>query len=56
MTSRRHALALAGALTVTVFTAAVAAAGFTHRSAPAAATPAVAAQIAPAPAARWSDD
>jgi hypothetical protein len=61
MTSRRQALALAGALTLTVFTAAGAIAGLNHR--PAAASPTgtpAAAQIvptqAPAPAQTWRDD
>ena len=58
MTSRRQALALAGALTVTVFTAVVALAGLNHRPAAPSGTPAVAAQVvqSPAPAHAWSDD
>ena len=58
MTSRRQALALAGALTVTVFTAVSAVAGFNHRPATSAGTPAVAAQVAQslAPVRTWSDD
>lgn len=58
MTSRRQALALAGALTLTVFTAVGAVAGFNHRPTASSGTPAVAAQIAPspAPAHTWRDD
>ena len=59
MNTRRNALALAGMLTVTVFTGAFAAAGIVHRPA---ATPArapvvqVAPQPASSPAATWADD
>ena len=58
MNSRRQALALAGALTATVFAAVAAVAGISHHQ-PApqpASTPIV--QVAPpaAPAARWADD
>ena len=60
ITSRRQALALAGALTVTVFTAAVAVGGFHHRPTAAATAPAVATQVAqnpaPAPSPTWRDD
>ena len=61
MTSRRQALALAGALTLTVFTAVGAVAGFNHRpaaSSPPSGTPAVATQVVPsaAPAQTWKDD
>jgi hypothetical protein len=60
MTSRRQAFALAGALTVTLFTAVVALAGFSHRPAPRPSAPAVV-QVAPtaapaAPGASWMDD
>jgi len=58
MSTRRHALALAGILTATVFTGAFAAAGIVHR--PAAATPApvvqAASQPVAAPATTWADD
>jgi len=56
--SRRQALAFAGALTVTVFTAVVAVAGFHHRPAATAGTTAVATQVAPnpAPGPTWKDD
>ncbi|MGE5274528.1 MAG: hypothetical protein ACM3QU_12335 [Verrucomicrobiota bacterium] len=58
MTSRRQALALAGALTVTVFTAVAAVAGFGHRPATSSGTPAVAPQVvqSPAPVHTWRDD
>ena len=60
MTSRRQALALAGALTLTVFTAVGAVAGMNHRpaaSSPSSGTPAVATQVVPsAPAQTWKDD
>lgn len=57
MNSRRQALALAGALTATVFTAVAAVAGISHRPAPQpTSTPIV--QVAPpaAPAASWGND
>jgi hypothetical protein len=58
MTSRRQALALAGALTLTVFTAVGAVAGLNHRPPMPAGTPAIATQVAqsPAPAHTWRDD
>ena len=58
MTSRRQALALAGALTATVFTAVVGVAGFNHRPTAPSGTPAVATQVvpSPAPAQAWRDD
>jgi hypothetical protein len=60
MNSRRHALALAGALTATVFTAVAAVAGISHRPA-AHPSPAPIVSVAPpaAPAsssAEWTDD
>jgi hypothetical protein len=58
MNTRRHALALAGILTATVLTGALAAAGIFHR--PAGAAPAPVVQIASQPAsqlaAHWADD
>ena len=60
MHTRRHAFALAGLLTATALTGAVAIAGFSHRSA---ATPTrtqlAVAQVTPSPAApahTWADD
>ena len=58
--SRRQALAFAGALTVTVFTAVGAVAGMSHRATSKPAVPAVAAKVAPtaasaAPLHRWDD-
>jgi hypothetical protein len=60
MNTRRQAFMLAGALTATVFTAAAALAGVSHRPASAsksAATPVVQ-QVAPQPvrASEWGDD
>ena len=58
MKSRRQALALAGALTLTVFTAAAAVAGMSSRATSHPATPVVAAQpAAPVAAAHegWDD-
>ena len=59
MNSRRQALALAGALTATVLTSAVAVAGFSHHPTGSKA-PAPVVRIAtptpPAPAAHWADD
>lgn len=58
MKTRRHALALAGILTATVFTGAFAAAGIVHRPAAPAQPPVVqiASQPAASPAATWADD
>jgi hypothetical protein len=47
MKSRRQALALAGALTLTVFTAVAAVAGLSRGAAPKPASPVVAPQVAP---------
>lgn len=57
MKSRRQALALAGALTLTVFTAAAAVAGMSHGVTSKPAAPVVATQPAApsAPAQRWDD-
>jgi hypothetical protein len=56
MRTRRQALALAGALTLTVFTAVAAIAGISHRGTSKPATPVVATQVAPASAPqRWDD-
>jgi hypothetical protein len=59
MKTRRQALALAGALTLTVFTAAAAVAGMSHTGTSKPGAPVVATQVAPpasssAPA-RWDD-
>jgi hypothetical protein len=58
MNSRRQALALAGALTTTVLTTAIALAGFSHHpTGSKAPTPVVRIVApAPAPAAHWADD
>ena len=60
MNSRRQALALAGALTATVLTTAVAVAGFSHHptasNAPSRVVRVAAPAPAPAPAAHWADD
>jgi hypothetical protein len=58
MNSRRKALALAGALTATVLTTAVAVAGFSHHPTASKAPPPVVRIAAPAPAsaAHWADD
>ena len=60
MNSRRQAFALAGALTATVLTTAVAVAGFSHHptgsNASAPVVRVVAPAPAPAPAAHWADD
>ena len=58
MNSRRQALALAGALTATVFTAVAAVAGISHRPAAPSSTPTPVVQVAPAPApaSSWVDD
>ncbi len=50
MKSRRQALALAGALALTVVTAVGAVAGMSRGVSPRSASPVVAAQVAPAPA------
>jgi hypothetical protein len=58
MHTRRHAFALAGLLTATALTGAVAIAGFSHRSAATRTQPAVV-QVTPSPAApahTWADD
>jgi hypothetical protein len=56
MRTRRQALALAGALTLTVFTAVVAIAGMSHGRTSKPAAPLVATQVAPASSPqRWDD-
>ena len=60
MNTRRHAFALAGVLTATALTGAVAIAGFSHRPSATPSTPQPAlVQIASSPvspAPRWADD
>jgi hypothetical protein len=60
MNTRRHAFALAGVLTATALTGAVAIAGFSHHPTATPSTPQPAlVQVAPAPASpahRWADD
>ena len=59
MNTRRQAFMLAGALTVTVFTAAAALAGVSHRPGPSVASPAptpVVQVVQPQAPTRWEDD
>ena len=56
MNSRRQAFALAGALTATVLTTAVAVAGFSHHPTGSNAPGPVVRVVAPGPAAHWADD
>jgi hypothetical protein len=56
MSSRRQALALAGALTLTVFTAVAAIAGMSHGHTSKPAAPVLATQVTPASSPqRWDD-
>jgi hypothetical protein len=60
MNTRRHAFALAGVLTATALTGAVAIAGFSHHpSATTSSPPPAVVQVAPSPASpthTWADD
>ena len=60
MNTRRHAFALAGVLTATALTGAVALAGFSHHSAATPTTPQAAvvqvASLPASPAHSWADD